>query len=198
MSLSAASQIQNFDSIRDYINIRTSPQLPPLIPTIRFATGLSGFTYESLFRDFLSGQGIPCPQLFSEARETFGNLVDLTQINTLAFRSRVFCWAATGSPLLDTSRGTIEVYLYSSSSFIIGLRYLFRLLLFGTKSFQLGLQILDLYHLQPAFARLNFLPVIFIILLPLHMIQALSPAHLLQPVTTGCLFSYLVQSEIIL
>jgi hypothetical protein len=37
------------------------------------------------------------PKTFAEAKTHFNRLVDLSKIEEDGFRSRVFCWAATGS-----------------------------------------------------------------------------------------------------
>jgi hypothetical protein len=44
-------------------------------------------------------QGIPCPSLFANVRGYISPLIDLTTIDQPGFRARMFCWAATGSPI---------------------------------------------------------------------------------------------------
>jgi hypothetical protein len=80
---------------------------------IRAALGNPTLTYETLFTDFLKGQGIPCPTLFADAAGTFNSIIDLSQIDSPAFRSRMFSLAATGSPLLDVTADPIAVSVAS-------------------------------------------------------------------------------------
>jgi hypothetical protein len=54
-------------------------------------------SFGSLLKDFLRGSGIPCPQLFIDAKIHFHLIVDLEHISNDGFRSRIFCWAASGS-----------------------------------------------------------------------------------------------------
>lgn len=57
----------------------------------------TGSDFASLLTDFLKGSGVPCPDLFDDAKVHFSNLVDLSQIHNDGFRARMFCWAVTGS-----------------------------------------------------------------------------------------------------
>jgi hypothetical protein len=70
-------------------------------PCIGFSWGSAHLTFQTLWVDFLRGQGIPCPHLFAEAKENFDNAVDLSLCDTPAFCSRMLVWAVTGLPLLD-------------------------------------------------------------------------------------------------
>jgi hypothetical protein len=76
---------------------------------IRAAVGNPTLTYETLFTDFLKGHGIPCPTHFTDAAGTFSNIIDLSQVDSPAFRCRMFNLAATGSPLLDVTADPITV-----------------------------------------------------------------------------------------
>jgi hypothetical protein len=76
---------------------------------IRAAVGNPTLTYETLFTDFLKGHGIPCPTHFADAAGTFNSIVDLSQVDSPAFRCRMFNLAATGSPLLDVTADPITV-----------------------------------------------------------------------------------------
>lgn len=73
---------------------------------VRLALGFSGHAgdasapnLQSVFKTFLQGSGIPCPQLFEEAKAHFHPVIDLAGIEEDGggFRARMFCWAATGS-----------------------------------------------------------------------------------------------------
>lgn len=76
---------------------------------IRAAVGNPTLTYENLFTDFLKGYGIPCPTHFATVVGTFSSSIDLSQVNSPGFRSRMFNLAATGSPLLDVTADPIAV-----------------------------------------------------------------------------------------
>lgn len=80
---------------------------------IRAALGNPALTYETLFTDFLKGCGIPCPTHFATVSGTFSSIIDLSQVNSPAFRSRMFNLAATGSPLLDVTADSIAVSVAS-------------------------------------------------------------------------------------
>ena len=64
-----------------------------------------------MFADFLTGQGIPCPESFATIMSSFNNIIDLSQIDTPAFRTRMVVWATTGTPLLDAAAQP-SPYLY--------------------------------------------------------------------------------------
>ena len=80
---------------------------------IRAAVGNPTLTYETLFTDFLKGYGIPCPTHFATVAGTFSSIIDLSQVNSPAFRSHMFNLAATGSPLLDVTADPITVSVVS-------------------------------------------------------------------------------------
>lgn len=62
-----------------------------------------------MLHDLLADQGIPCPELFAAVTPSFNSIIDLLQINSPAFCSQMFVWAATGSPLLDAAAQPISV-----------------------------------------------------------------------------------------
>lgn len=98
----ATSYISGLDSIRDRLIIYDRHS--QIQHQIGDAAQLPDFTFKGLWLDFLSGTGIPCPQHFLNIQETFSSIIDLTDLavmDTPAFRSRMFLWAATGSPLLQ-------------------------------------------------------------------------------------------------
>ena len=80
---------------------------------IHAAVGNPTLTYETLFTDFLKGYGIPCPTHFATVAGTFNSIIDLSQVDSPAFRSRMFNLAATGSPLLDVTADPITVSVAS-------------------------------------------------------------------------------------
>ena len=76
----------------------------------------SDASFSSLLKDFLRGSGIPCPQLFNDAKIHFNPIIDLEHINNGGFRSRVFCWAVTGSceRESDATQVTVSFVHYSN------------------------------------------------------------------------------------
>ena len=80
------SYISSFDAFEGHIQF-----LQACNTTVNFGLHLT---------NFLKGSGIPCPHLFDEARPYFSPLIDLSKVEDIGFRPRVFCWAATGSPSL--------------------------------------------------------------------------------------------------
>lgn len=100
----ATSYISGLGSIQDHLLFYDRPAHSHILYQICDATQLPDFTFKSMWLDFLNGTGIPCPQRFREIQETFSNVIDLTDLavmDTPAFHSRMFVWAATGSPLLQ-------------------------------------------------------------------------------------------------
>lgn len=67
------------------------------------------YTLQGILTKFLKGSGIPCPQLFDQAKSHFSDLVNLEQIDEPSYRSKMFCWAATGCPSLIADSGDITV-----------------------------------------------------------------------------------------
>ena len=111
------SAITGYESISDHISFFQSPA--GLDAAIASVAG-DRATVQSLVEGFLQGSGIPCPAKFDELRGGFNALIDLDKIDTLEFRSRVFTWAATGSPTIcpDDNR-KIAVSIYSTYSLLL-------------------------------------------------------------------------------
>jgi hypothetical protein len=107
LSLSGVSHITGYESVHDRIEVQSGNQHHHQL-AIQSALG-SPFSFELMFSDFLSGQGIPCPEDFASISSSFNSVIDLSQIDSPAFRSRMFVWAATGSPLLDAVAQPISV-----------------------------------------------------------------------------------------
>jgi hypothetical protein len=89
------SHISSFANLESHLRIQ--PASVTLRNQLRIAIPDGQTTFESLLILFLKGNGIPCPGLFAEAKIYFNRLVDLSTIEEDGFRSRMFCWAATGS-----------------------------------------------------------------------------------------------------
>lgn len=67
------------------------------------------YTLQGILTKFLKGSGVPCPQLFDQAKAHFSDLVNLEQIDEPSYRSKMFCWAATGCPSLIADSDDITV-----------------------------------------------------------------------------------------
>ncbi|KAF8882082.1 hypothetical protein BD779DRAFT_1473054 [Infundibulicybe gibba] len=93
------SHISNFSDLEPYLRLEPLPA--GSAHTCAQQLQAAGFQLgaEALFIDFLRGSGIPLPSLFEDLCAHFNPQVDLTDIDEVYFRARMFCWAATGSPL---------------------------------------------------------------------------------------------------
>jgi hypothetical protein len=105
-SLIYTSLVSSYDSLEPFLHIFPAPAT--------LLTGLvdgAGHTLDlpAIIVGFLKGSGIPCPHLFDEVQKHFFSAVDLASINSPAFRSRIFCWAASGSPSIQVEGSQIEV-----------------------------------------------------------------------------------------
>lgn len=115
LSHTGVSQIHGFESVHDYLQFENEP--PALLSGLRTALLTPGITYRQLVERFLRGQGLPCPDLFNQLRGLFHASVDLSALDTPAFRTKMFVWAATGSPLISVTLSSIMVSNFIASSF---------------------------------------------------------------------------------
>ena len=76
----------------------------------------SDMNFSSLLKDFIRGSGIPCPQLFNDAKIHFNPIINLEHINNSGFRSQVFCWAVTGSCERESDATQITVSFFHCSN----------------------------------------------------------------------------------
>jgi hypothetical protein len=109
LSLNGVSHITGYESVHDRIEVQSGTQHHQQL-AIQSTIG-STFSFDSMFRDFLTDQSIPCLEIFSTIRSSFNSVIDLSQIDSPSFRTRMFVWAATGSPLLDAGAQPIKVCL---------------------------------------------------------------------------------------
>ncbi|KAF9473603.1 hypothetical protein BDN70DRAFT_816990 [Pholiota conissans] len=109
------SHIKSFEDIRPHIHLSEPSQNVSL--QLQEALSLcSGISFEQLLHTFLKGSGIPCPKLFEDALNHFAPVVDCSKIDDdMGFRSRVFYWAATGSPSIEINSLGITMSLCESS-----------------------------------------------------------------------------------
>jgi hypothetical protein len=102
LSILWTSNITSPNDFIPYLNIRTSStnvarQLAEAVPD-------PSMTFSFLIKWFLQGTGVPCSGLFEEAKHHFiANLVDLSNIDELSFRSKIFSWATSGSVSINTN-----------------------------------------------------------------------------------------------
>jgi hypothetical protein len=89
----------------------------------------------NIFVEFLKGSGVSCPAIFKEAKTHFSLVVDLTTIDTFSFRSRMFCWAANGSPSIQVEGSPIQVCLSLLYFYHFLITFCFRLHLSPTTMF---------------------------------------------------------------
>ncbi|KAF7367181.1 hypothetical protein MSAN_00978000 [Mycena sanguinolenta] len=96
------SIIHDFSSLQSHMStvFLSRPTLERLVgqDTTNPILGMSQF---DLLCEFLQGTGVPCPELFDEAKPRFSPLIPLDEIDSPAFRSRALCWATTGSPHVE-------------------------------------------------------------------------------------------------
>lgn len=105
MSLVYTSQVSSFQSLEPFLKIHSVPARLSL-----------AFDPSQILLDFLRGSGTPCPSLFRDVEAIFSPAIDLTRMNDPGFRSRIFCWALSGTPsapingaLLDVSIGSNDI-----------------------------------------------------------------------------------------
>jgi hypothetical protein len=103
-SLVYTSQVSSYESLEPFLHISPIPA--------RLSGCFLGRACDlpGILTDFLKGSGIPCPHLFEEAKQHFASNVDLAAIDTPGFRSRILCWAISGSPSIQVDGSPIEVH----------------------------------------------------------------------------------------
>ena len=107
LSLSGVSHVSGFGSVHDRIEVLSGTQHHQQL-AVQSTLG-SPFPFKSMLYNFLSDHGIPCPKSFASISSLFNSVIDLSQIDSPAFCSRMFVWAATGLPLLDAAAQPIFV-----------------------------------------------------------------------------------------
>jgi hypothetical protein len=112
-----STHISSFDTLLPHLRIAT----PSIQLQVQLDSALSNRSYHATFSNlltsFLRGAGVPCPDLWNDAREHFNSIIDLTLVDHSGFRARMFCWAATGSSeraadASPISVSSINLYLY--------------------------------------------------------------------------------------
>jgi hypothetical protein len=117
LSILWTSNITSPTDFIPYLNIRSSSsdvarQLAAAVPDV-------SMTFSFIIKQFLQGTGVPCPGLFEDAKHHFtANLVDLSNIGELSFRSKIFSWATTGSVSINTNEDISVSHGTSQLSFI--------------------------------------------------------------------------------
>ncbi|KAL0571014.1 hypothetical protein V5O48_010947 [Marasmius crinis-equi] len=72
-------------------------------------TSLEAANFEDLFKDFLQGIGYPSLDLMEGVKGRFNSMVNLDGIFDETFRLRMFCWATTGAPSVNTDGVSIKI-----------------------------------------------------------------------------------------
>jgi len=107
INLIYSGTIRDFTDLRDLISFSDKSGDPTLLSDLQIALGSPNpVTYKSIFAAFLEGTGLPCPQLFAEVMGGFSPMIELSDLSATdlpSFRSKIFAWASTGSPHLDSS-----------------------------------------------------------------------------------------------
>ncbi|CAA7258598.1 unnamed protein product [Cyclocybe aegerita] len=104
-----SSQIKSFKDLEQHLRI--SHPFPSVALELQHALSRHGQSFEQLLHNFLKGSGVPCPALFESAKIHFSPIVDLSRIDELSFRSRMFAWAVTGSPSVDVTSQGLSIYI---------------------------------------------------------------------------------------
>ncbi|KAJ7621563.1 hypothetical protein DFH06DRAFT_772897 [Mycena polygramma] len=106
-SLIATTRITSADSIVPHLESVGPVTLPQYVALLQDVTGDVTITFDMVMERFLRGTGTPCPIQFHAARGAFHPMIDLSRIDSPAFRPQVLVWAATGSPFIDPTQGRI-------------------------------------------------------------------------------------------
>ncbi|KAJ7015854.1 hypothetical protein C8F04DRAFT_1204945 [Mycena alexandri] len=109
LSLIATSAITSVESLLSHLQLAAPSGAAAHLAALRAHTSDATLVFQTLVERFLCGTGIPCPQQFAGATGAFHRIIDLSEIDTPAFRPRMLVWAATGSPFLDPSSDPITI-----------------------------------------------------------------------------------------
>ncbi|KAJ7149912.1 hypothetical protein C8R46DRAFT_915441, partial [Mycena filopes] len=109
LSLIATTAILSADSVLPHLHPTSPTNIATYLTSLRSHTGDPAITFQKLVENFLRAVGIPCPIQFAGGRGAYHRIIDLSKINTPAFRPRMLVWAATGSPFLDPSSDPVTV-----------------------------------------------------------------------------------------
>lgn len=123
------SRVQSFQDLEPHLMLNEPPNfLRTQLTSMR--AGLSSPTtpFTALLINFLQGSGLPCPQLFAEVSRGFDDVVDISdsEVNASGFRPRIFTWASTGCPSLDTANDRNSITVRDSSCILHFISWLIR------------------------------------------------------------------------
>ncbi|KAK7463010.1 hypothetical protein VKT23_007592 [Stygiomarasmius scandens] len=116
LSQISLSHISGPESVRDHVVVE--------VPSAALANRLSElfeepFKFSSFLENFLTGIGVPCPDLWADLIPHLNECVQkrLEAVEQPYFRPQMFFWAATGSPEIraDLVDGTVQVVLADDS-----------------------------------------------------------------------------------
>jgi hypothetical protein len=124
-----SSHISSYIGLAAHMNIHpTSPAWQSqLDAALADGTG-QRVTFSSLLTDYLQGSGIPIPDLFADVVHHFNPIIDLRNVTDEGFRSRMFCWATTGScdRALDASPIMVSSFRSTFISVFVSLIFCFQ------------------------------------------------------------------------
>ncbi|KAF8174019.1 hypothetical protein K438DRAFT_1849830 [Mycena galopus ATCC 62051] len=95
------SVIHNFDSIKSHLSVVTTPTRESLIDFVGQDSPVLDMDLAHMLQEWLKGSGIPCPGLFEIAKPTLSKLIPFGDVDSPAFRPKMFCWSGTGSPHVE-------------------------------------------------------------------------------------------------
>ncbi|KAF8166430.1 hypothetical protein K438DRAFT_1857228 [Mycena galopus ATCC 62051] len=92
------SVIHNFDSIKSHLSVVTTPTRESILDFVEQDSPVLDMDLAHMLQEWLKGSGIPCPGLFKIAKPTLSKLIPFGDVDSPAFRPKMFCWSGTGSP----------------------------------------------------------------------------------------------------
>ncbi|KAF8143065.1 hypothetical protein K438DRAFT_1784082 [Mycena galopus ATCC 62051] len=95
------SVIHNFDSIKSHLSVVTTPTRESILDFVKQDSPVLDMDLSHMLQEWLKGSGIPCPGLFEIAKSTLSKLIPFGDVDSPAFRPKMFCWSGTGSPHVE-------------------------------------------------------------------------------------------------
>lgn len=110
LSVTNSSYIRDASSLESHLRFDPHCAIYEHVRTeIQEALETQDITPSSLFIRFINGKGVPNPEAWAPIKHTFDSVIDLSKIDSPNFRARMFAWASSGVPFLDTNLQAIDV-----------------------------------------------------------------------------------------
>ncbi|KAF8153591.1 hypothetical protein K438DRAFT_1622759, partial [Mycena galopus ATCC 62051] len=93
--------IHNFDSIKSHLSVVTTLTRESILDFVEQDSPVLDMDLAHMLQEWLKGSGIPCPGLFEIAKPTLSKLIPFGDVDSPAFRPKMFCWSGTGSPHVE-------------------------------------------------------------------------------------------------